>query len=145
MLTIIESCKPELSVHIVTDYFINALPPSCVRRLAKAHPVSKSWLKNKFRVPRYADLPRDQLTDAILYVNAMDLRCAKQLADDSNPPLPLFQHGEFGVWYLIRLGGRWPLQRYPLGHHRTRGRSRRPHRYRPRHGRLEQLCQMKGT
>ena len=36
--------------------------------------VSEIWsrFKNKFRVPRYADLPREQLTDAILCVNALD-------------------------------------------------------------------------
>ncbi|HRX60196.1 MAG TPA: hypothetical protein P5260_03130 [Candidatus Competibacter sp.] len=36
-----------------------------------------SWFKNKFWVPRYTDLPCEQLTDAILYVNAIDLLCAK--------------------------------------------------------------------
>jgi prophage antirepressor-like protein len=76
--------------------------------------VSEIWsrFKNKFRVPRYADLPRDQLTDAILYVNAMELRCAKRLADDSNPP---FLQGEIGTRLLIRLegGGRYSVT--PLG------------------------------
>ena len=39
---------------------------------------------------------RDQLTDAILYVSALELRCAKQLEDDSNLPLPPFLHGKMG-------------------------------------------------
>ncbi len=76
--------------------------------------VSEIWsrFKNKFRVPRYADLPRDQLTDAILYVNALELRCTKRLADDSNPP---FLQGEIGTRLLIRLegGGRYSVT--PLG------------------------------
>lgn len=51
--------------------------------------VSEIWsrFKNKFRVPRYADLPRDQLTDAILYVNAMELRCVKRIGTEA-PPKP---------------------------------------------------------
>lgn len=69
--------------------------------------VSEIWsrFKNKFRVPRYADLPRDQLTDAILYVNALDLHCVKRLEADSHPPLPPFLQGEFGARFLIRLEG----------------------------------------
>ncbi|HMQ13795.1 MAG TPA: ORF6C domain-containing protein [Candidatus Competibacter phosphatis] len=69
--------------------------------------VSEIWsrFKNKFRVPRYADLPRDQLTDAILYVNALNLHCLKRLAGDSHPPLPPFLQGEFGLRLLIRLEG----------------------------------------
>ena len=69
--------------------------------------VSEIWsrFKNKFRVPRYADLPRDQLTDAILYVNALELHCVKRLEADSHPPLPPFLQGEFGSRLLIRLEG----------------------------------------
>lgn len=48
---------------------------------------------------------RDQLTDAILYVNALELRCMKQLEDDSNLPLPPFLHGKMGERFLIRLEG----------------------------------------
>ncbi|MCB1794723.1 MAG: ORF6C domain-containing protein [Candidatus Competibacteraceae bacterium] len=69
--------------------------------------VSEIWsrFKNKFRVPRYADLPREQLTDAILYVNALELHCVKRLEADSHPPLPPFLQGEFGSRLLIRLEG----------------------------------------
>jgi prophage antirepressor-like protein len=76
--------------------------------------VSEIWsrFKNKFRVPRYADLPRDQLTDAILYVNALELHCVKRLEADGNPP---FLQGEIGTRLLIRLegGGRYSVT--PLG------------------------------
>lgn len=76
--------------------------------------VSEIWsrFKNKFRVPRYADLPRDQLTDAILYVNALELRCMKRLEADGTPP---FLQGEIGTRLLIRLegGGRYSVT--PLG------------------------------
>ena len=76
--------------------------------------VSEIWsrFKNQFRVPRYADLPRDQLTDAILYVNALELHCVKRLAADGNPP---FLQGEIGTRLLIRLegGGRYSVT--PLG------------------------------
>lgn len=67
--------------------------------------VAEIWsrFKNQFWVPRYADLPRNQLTDAILYANALELRCAKQLEDDGNPPLPPFLHGKIGERFLIRL------------------------------------------
>ena len=76
--------------------------------------VSEIWsrFKNKFRVPRYADLPRDQLTDAILYVNALELHCVKRLEADGTPP---FLQGEIGTRLLIRLegGGRYSVT--PLG------------------------------
>lgn len=72
--------------------------------------VSEIWsrFKNKFRVPRYADLPRDQLTDAILYINAMELRGVKRLPGDNAPP---FLQGEFGARFLIQLegGGRYSV------------------------------------
>lgn len=69
--------------------------------------VSEIWsrFKNQFRVPRYADLPRDQLTDAILYVNALELHCVQRLEANSHPPLPPFLQGEFGSRLLIRLEG----------------------------------------
>lgn len=69
--------------------------------------VSEIWsrFKNKFRVPRYADLPRDQLTDAILYVNALELHCVQRLEADRHPPLLPFLQGEFGSRLLIRLEG----------------------------------------
>ena len=66
---------------------------------------ARSRFKNKFRVPRYADLPRDQLTDAILYVNALELHCTKRLEADRHPPLPPFLQGEFGSRLLIHLEG----------------------------------------
>jgi prophage antirepressor-like protein len=76
--------------------------------------VSEIWsrFKNKFRVPRYADLPREHLTDAILYVNALELHCVKRLEADGTPP---FLQGEIGTRLLIRLegGGRYSVT--PLG------------------------------
>lgn len=72
--------------------------------------VSEIWsrFKSKFRVPRYADLPREHLTDAILYVNAMELRCTKRLEGNGNPP---FLQGEIGTRVLVRLegGGRYSV------------------------------------
>jgi len=53
-------------------------------------------------VPRYADLPREQLTDAILYVNAMELRCAQKLAEEGALP---FLQGKMGERFLIRIEG----------------------------------------
>ena len=60
--------------------------------------VSEIWsrFKNKFRVPRYADLPAINSPTPFSDVNALELRCAKWLEDDSNPllpPIPARQNG----------------------------------------------------
>ncbi len=60
-------------------------------RLGNLEPVQEQIPSTTLRRPA-----RDQLTDAILYVSALELRCAKQLEDDSNLPLPPFLHGKMG-------------------------------------------------
>lgn len=53
-----------------------------------------SRLHRKFRIPRYSELARTQLTDAILYINQMELRTGKKALPKEEPTkaLPFHVH-----------------------------------------------------
>jgi phage anti-repressor protein len=48
-------------------------------------------LHHHFRIPRYSELPRTQLTEAILYINAMELRTKPRIAEEPKA-LPFHAH-----------------------------------------------------
>ncbi|WP_430231424.1 ORF6C domain-containing protein [Nitrosomonas communis] len=89
-----EETLTPLEVQILHEV-IDHKAAGCGSWKAKAYPEIYTRLQNKFRVNSYKLLPRNKLTDAILYVTDMELRSAPKLLPER---VPVRKVGDLGFF-----------------------------------------------
>ncbi|MER2529731.1 MAG: BRO family protein [Candidatus Competibacter denitrificans] len=71
-------------LHEIVKHKAHASVPA--ELMGKAIPEIWSCIHHKFHIAKYEQLPRTQLTNAILYVNQMELRTGKKAIPKEDPP-----------------------------------------------------------
>ncbi|MFZ1492439.1 MAG: ORF6C domain-containing protein [Candidatus Competibacter denitrificans] len=71
-------------LHEIVKHKAHASVPA--ELIGKAIPEIWSRIHHKFHISKYEQLPRTQLTNAILYVNQMELRTGKKAIPKEDPP-----------------------------------------------------------